>query len=1516
MKFIVFLSLSFSCFINSTAQNNLLNEMHNEELVYVQTDRPFYEAGEEVWYTVWLLNSKYQFSDLSSHLRIILKDPKGNELTSQSFFNTKSTTGGKFVLPKIGGIYTIEVAPSHSNSVFPNTIYKREFQVQNIEYVDFLFDINLDKNIYSKSDSVMVTGNVKDALGNFLIDQKIVYDLYINGNLHSSHTSYCNTKGEFSNTIQLNGISDIHTASLQINVEKDGLNASKYKHIPLNEDQFRIALYPEGGNLVHGVENTIAFNAVDLYGKPTQIQGRLLDSLNHEIASFKSQHDGMGTFRFSPNQNQNYRLEFWTENSDSIPYDLPSIQSFGNQMNVLKNKNGLLQLKIHSSDQQHKYLFIKKRNDMIENKRLDFSDSIIDIDINQYAMGIYEIDLLNTNYELLANRLVFINPDKKLNIKISFEKELYNVSDMVKAKIEIKDHNNQPVEGHFTIAVVKEQMLQYSEKHRANILSDLYLLNDLNADIHLPGQYFEKTDSAALAKLDLLMLTHPISRPYFNLAIRDSINKENDSKDQRFVIRGNILKMYKDEYKYDSYRYLKKLELKILNNNQIVPVDSQGNFAIWGFKSNETIHFKATISNWYKAKFDVNPWLIDKDIRNLSNSVKYSTSFSKKPIAFLDSNNCEDFGNYYFNYHTTEALSLAYIKNKTQIKDLENGLVTVKQGSRSLSSLAQFASGTTFSRNELVSRGSRIGSKTVYIDGIHSFGGVTETQGLSKSLSYSCISIRPPYTRNDYYLNVNRSPSIRHIQVNDDGFFNAYVRNTGAGVDLFNSFHLQYVSFPYNTKEQPLEFKANYKDILIQNKQYTGKIIHSYSSKHKQETNCILYLFNQKTNSEGIAEIAFFNGYQQGAYSCQIESISNQSEIGCSNKSFNIKSAFYANFKTPERLSTSDHLTLPLSIQNNFDVPLSLKIHGHIGDQNIHKNIDLLPFENRAIPIDFLPRNVGTLKVNFYVKSESHIESFNKELKVYQKAFKNEVSISGVMNGETNIEFLNLNNILEGEKLKIDIKLREINPNNLLESVERMIHQPSGCFEQVSSTNYPNILAYQLLKDNNALDLTKTEKYFNILNSGYQKLAAYETKQNGFEWYGNTPPHEGLSAYGLLQFYELKELGIDVSELMLKRTIDWLESRYNKDGSINVNWGKYGFSGASEIVTSAYVTWALSEIGQNIDDKKINHIETEYKKSKDLYIGSLLSKIYFNTQQIEKGRTLLEELMKSIKISSYQNLQASHSIVRSYGTSLDIEILSMVMIDLVNQNMDKNSMEKIKETIIQKCNSRGYYGNTQSTIWALKALIEYNKKYTNRSILDTPSNNYQLKVVINSDTILYFQPSFNSYNNSILYSNIKKGLNQITVLTPNNQKLSYMIETSWIGEIPNSQTSVVKMTCEKTSDTLKMGAISVRNYVLQNTSKSGQGQTVCVIPIPAGMTLIPENLKLLKEKKVFDYYEIIDGQLIVYYAEMGPNETKNIPITFQADYEGEFYAPAAYCYLYYYPENTFHMYSPMMLVKK
>ena len=63
------------------------------------------------------------------------------------------------------------------------------------------------------------------------------------------------------------------------------------------------------------------------------------------------------------------------------------------------------------------------------------------------------------------------------------------------------------------------------------------------------------------------------------------------------------------------------------------------------------------------------------------------------------------------------------------------------------------------------------------------------------------------------------------------------------------------------------------------------------------------------------------------------------------------------------------------------------------------------------------------------------------------------------------------------------------------------------------------------------------------LKKGYDKLIAFETTDKGYEWFGKSPAHEALSAYGLMQFHEMSNVTTMVDQKMVSRVKTWLLER-------------------------------------------------------------------------------------------------------------------------------------------------------------------------------------------------------------------------------------------------------------------------------------------------------------------------------------------------------------------------------------
>src|SRR5262249_34345663 len=149
--------------------------------------------------------------------------------------------------------------------------------------------------------------------------------------------------------------------------------------------------------------------------------------------------------------------------------------------------------------------------------------------------------------------------------------------------------------------------------------------------------------------------------------------------------------------------------------------------------------------------------------------------------------------------------------------------------------------------------------------------------------------------------------------------------------------------------------------------------------------------------------------------------------------------------------------------------------------------------------------------------------------------------------------------------------------------LDSMLREPHGCFEQTSSTSYPNLLILEYLKEMNQANPALAARARELLDQGYRRLITFESlnpplqQRAGFEWFGCTaPPHEALTAYGLMQFRDLSRVYDGVDPAMVERTRQFLLSRRDGQGGFTRKRDFHSFGAVSQPVFNAYLTWALT----------------------------------------------------------------------------------------------------------------------------------------------------------------------------------------------------------------------------------------------------------------------------------------------------------------------------------------------------
>ena len=139
---------------------------------------------------------------------------------------------------------------------------------------------------------------------------------------------------------------------------------------------------------------------------------------------------------------------------------------------------------------------------------------------------------------------------------------------------------------------------------------------------------------------------------------------------------------------------------------------------------------------------------------------------------------------------------------------------------------------------------------------------------------------------------------------------------------------------------------------------------------------------------------------------------------------------------------------------------------------------------------------------------------------------------------------------------------------------------PYGCFEQTSSTTYPNVLALDYLRrtKQSAPSVEATAQQY--IHLGYQRLLSFEIPGGGFDWFGNPPANRTLTAYGLMEFADMARVH-EVDPKLIQRTRDWLLQQQLPDGSwepeqhqLHEDPTRVG-NDLDRLSTTAYIAWAV-----------------------------------------------------------------------------------------------------------------------------------------------------------------------------------------------------------------------------------------------------------------------------------------------------------------------------------------------------
>ena len=275
-------------------------------------------------------------------------------------------------------------------------------------------------------------------------------------------------------------------------------------------------------------------------------------------------------------------------------------------------------------------------------------------------------------------------------------------------------------------------------------------------------------------------------------------------------------------------------------------------------------------------------------------------------------------------------------------------------------------------------------------------------------------------------------------------------------------------------------------------------------------------------------------------------------QLGAAEHPIRVFQPFFVDLDLPASLTRGDEVTLPVVVYNYLDRPqtVELKMTQEPGiellDEAI-KRLELAPGEVRASSYRLRASRVGRQAIEIHATAGETGDAVRREVDVVPEGQRVEQVFSGSLVQPVAIELSVPQSAIEGSAQTL-LKIYPSSFSQLVEGLDAVFRQPYGCFEQTSSTTYPNVLALDyLLRTRQSIPVVeaKARQYIHL---GYQRLLSFEIAGGGFDWFGNPPANRTLTAYGLREFVDMAKVH-DVDPQLIERTRRWLLTQQQPDGS-------------------------------------------------------------------------------------------------------------------------------------------------------------------------------------------------------------------------------------------------------------------------------------------------------------------------------------------------------------------------------
>jgi hypothetical protein len=665
--------------------------------------------------------------------------------------------------------------------------------------------------------------------------------------------------------------------------------------------------------------------------------------------------------------------------------------------------------------------------------------------------------------------------------------------------------------------------------------------------------------------------------------------------------------------------------------------------------------------------------------------------------------------------------------------------------------------------------------------------------------------------------------------------------------------------------------------------------------------------------------------------------VSAEGKLGGSESSIRVFQPFFVDLNLPVSLTRGDEVAVPAIVYNYLDKPLAVELRLADAtwferlDRPLQK-LDLAAGEVRAVSYRLRARQPGRHELTVHASGGGVADAIKRTIEVVPDGRRVEQTASGTLQQPAEIAWSVPAEAIEGS-VKANLKLYPSTFSQLVDGLEAIFQRPYGCFEQTSSTTYPNVLALEYLRRTKKSVPRVEATARQYIHLGYQRLLGFEIAGGGFDWFGRPPANRTLTAYGLMEFSDMARVH-DVDPKVIQRTRAWLLAEQDADGS----WAPEGHrlhedpTGRREdlqrLSTTAYIAWSVfagredersplppgegpRDVVPGVRaagaayDYLLRH---EPAASDDPYVLALVANALLAIRPGDPhARPCLERLEAASRRSADGKLAwweagaDRRTTFYGAGASGNIETTALATLAMIEGRTSPATIRAALAWLVEQKDPQGTWHSTQATVLALKALLAG----TDRPLGE--DRRRQIEITVDGqavETLVIPADQGEVMRQVDLSARVARGSHRLEMADRTGTATGYQATLAYYvpGEHrpQGAEPLSIELVYDKTTLVVD-DRVRAKATVTNRTAVTAE-MVILDLPIPAGFAVDVEDFETLRSSGKVAKYQVTPRSAIVYLRTLGPSEPLELVYRLRATMPVKITAPPARAYEYYNPD--------------